>query len=200
MMMMTLASQSDKWSPDQFQKRAHDMQWWHTTVVELYGDEGGGSHYSLGDEDFSIFGIIRKTPLAINVALFRPYLWEAHSPVMLLSAIESLIFLFMTIRLVLKTGPIRLYALAISNPVITFTLVFSLIFAFGVGFTSYNFGALVRYKIPCMPFYLITLQLFRYHAEGNKAITDTPEIEEQEIADEMEEYYRTDTKRLSQSW
>jgi len=106
----------------------------------------------------------------------------------------------MTIRLVLKTGPIRLYALAISNPVITFTLVFSLIFAFGVGFTSYNFGALVRYKIPCMPFYLITLQLFRYHAEGNKAITDTPEIEEQEIADEMEEYYRTDTKRLSQSW
>jgi hypothetical protein len=32
-----------------------------------------------------------------------------------------------------------------------------LLFAFAVGFTSYNFGALVRYKIPMMPFYYIAL-------------------------------------------
>jgi hypothetical protein len=36
-------------------------------------------------------------------------------------------------------------------------LVFSIIFAFSVGFTSYNFGTLVRYKIPLMPFYYIAL-------------------------------------------
>ena len=28
---------------------------------------------------------------------------------------------------------------------------------FSVGFTSYNFGALVRYKIPCLPFYALVL-------------------------------------------
>jgi hypothetical protein len=32
-----------------------------------------------------------------------------------------------------------------------------MIFAFSVGFTSYNFGSLVRYKIPLMPFYYIAL-------------------------------------------
>jgi hypothetical protein len=36
-------------------------------------------------------------------------------------------------------------------------LVFSVIFAFAVGFTSFNFGALARYKIPFMPFYFIAL-------------------------------------------
>ena len=120
--------------------------------------------------------------------------------VMLLSAFESLAFLFLTIRLLIKVGPFRLYLLATSNPVITFALVFSLIFAFGVGFTSYNFGALVRYKIPCMPFYLIALQLFMYHAVGKKVESGSSEMHQQDTADEMEDYYRTDTKRLSQSW
>ena len=30
-------------------------------------------------------------------------------------------------------------------------VVISIIFGFAVGFTAYNFGALVRYKIPCLP-------------------------------------------------
>ena len=39
------------------------------------------------------------------------------------------------------------------DPNLMFFLIFSLIFAFAVGITSYNFGALSRYKIPCLPFY-----------------------------------------------
>jgi hypothetical protein len=36
---------------------------------------------------------------------------------------------------------------------------FSLFYAFVVGFTSYNFGALDRYKIPCLSTYIISLLL-----------------------------------------
>ena len=39
------------------------------------------------------------------------------------------------------------------DPNLVFCLVFSIIFAFAVGISSYNFGALSRYKIPCLPFY-----------------------------------------------
>ncbi len=198
-LVVSLGSQSDKWSVGQVQKRAQDMQWWHTAVVEIYGEEGGGSYYSLGDEDFSIPGIIRKIPIAINVTLFRPYIWEVSSVVMLMAAVESLFFLLFSLRILLKTGPIKLYSLATANPVITFALIFSLIFAFGVGFTSYNFGALVRYKIPCMPFFLVTLYLLKYHTE-NKIETESNTMNADEIANEMDEYYRTDTRRLSQSW
>jgi hypothetical protein len=38
-------------------------------------------------------------------------------------------------------------------------MLFSLFFAFGVGIAGTNFGALVRYKIPMMPFFFGGLYL-----------------------------------------
>ncbi|HRA12632.1 MAG TPA: hypothetical protein PKX31_13225, partial [Chitinophagaceae bacterium] len=43
-----------------------------------------------------------------------------------------------------------------------FCLVFTLIFAFAVGISSYNFGTLSRYKIPCLPFYAVALIVIFY--------------------------------------
>ena len=37
---------------------------------------------------------------------------------------------------------------------VLFCFIFAITFAFAVGISSYNFGTLVRYKIPFMPFYL----------------------------------------------
>ena len=37
--------------------------------------------------------------------------------------------------------------------------VFSFVFGIAVGASTTNFGALSRYKIPCMPFYFIMLLL-----------------------------------------
>ena len=96
-------------------------------------------------------------PKAINVSLFRPYIWEAKKPILIPAAIEGLISLFFTIRLLYKAGFTRITKLVLSNPEVQFCLVYSIIFAFSVGFTSYNFGALARYKIPMMPFYYIAL-------------------------------------------
>jgi hypothetical protein len=48
-------------------------------------------------------------------------------------------------------------------------LVFAISFSFGVGVNSYNFGTLVRYKIPMMPFYVSGLYILRYYA--NKRTT-----------------------------
>jgi hypothetical protein len=36
-------------------------------------------------------------------------------------------------------------------------VLFSFTFAFMTGISSANFGTLVRYKIPCMPFYILFL-------------------------------------------
>jgi len=152
------------WSLDQMQTRAKDMQWWHREVKKIYGSAGGGSYYSLGSGDFSMGNIIRTFPLAVNVTLFRPYLWEAHNPVMLLSAVESLIIFIFTLRIIFNVGIPTAFRLSVANPEIFFALLFSIIFAFAVGFTSFNFGALVRYKIPAIPFYVMALFLIRYHA------------------------------------
>ncbi|NNF02533.1 MAG: hypothetical protein HKN22_07590 [Bacteroidia bacterium] len=39
----------------------------------------------------------------------------------------------------------------------TFCIIFSLFFAFSVGLSTSNFGSLVRYKIPLLPFFVAAL-------------------------------------------
>lgn len=124
------------------------------------GEEG--SAYKLGEFDQTIGGMISKFPLAVNVTLFRPYLWESKKLIVLLSAIEALLFLFVTLKVLFTLGIVRLWRTINNDPTIQFCLIFSVIFAFAVGISSYNFGTLSRYKIPCLPFYTLALILIYY--------------------------------------
>jgi hypothetical protein len=116
---------------------------------------GAGSGYSLGKLDGSFGSMVKLAPQAINVSLFRPYLWEVGNPLMLLSALEALFFLSFTFYTLFKCNAYLLKGIA--NPTVIFCLVYSLVFAFAVGVSTFNFGTLVRYKIPMLPFYLIAL-------------------------------------------
>jgi hypothetical protein len=158
-----------KFSLDNAQEKAEDMQRWHTYRVEVLKG-GDGSSYNLGHVEFSPLGIISKIPAAINVAIFRPYPWEAGTPVMMLSALESIVLLFFTLQMIWQfiRAPGVGFNFMSSNSIIPFMLVFSLIFAFSVGFTSYNFGALSRYRIPLLPFYLLAVLLLRDNFKNYK--------------------------------
>jgi hypothetical protein len=72
---------------------------------------------------------------------------------MLLAAIENTILLLLTLFLLVRVGFRKVYTLIQNQPLLVFSLVFSIFFAFAVGLSTSNFGALVRYKIPAMPFY-----------------------------------------------
>lgn len=138
-----------------FVYKAMDFQIWHG-YVGSQGLSGGGSTYSLGEIDFTLAGVLSKVPASLNVALFRPYFTEVHSVVMVPAAFESLLFLVATLFALFFRG-FRSFALMWKNPALQGFLLFTLLFAFIVGFTSFNFGALVRYKIPCMPFFSFIL-------------------------------------------
>ena len=72
-----------------------------------------GSAYYLGELDGSTESMLKIAPQAINVTLFRPYLWEIANPLMVLSAIESFVFSI----LFLKTNiPSRHLAKLENNP------------------------------------------------------------------------------------
>lgn len=135
-------------------EKSKGFQSWHTEL--------GGSSYSLGDIDYSNTGILKTMPLAINVTLYRPYLTEVHSFFQLISALQSLFFLLFGIRTLLRTRIVGFFNYLLSDSLAIFSLFFSLLHAFVVGFTSFNFGALDRYKIPCLPFYMIALVLINY--------------------------------------
>ncbi|MEM9678699.1 MAG: hypothetical protein AAF901_00130 [Bacteroidota bacterium] len=114
---------------------------------------GEGSGYTLGELDGSFESVIRLAPNAINVSLFRPYLWEVRNPLMLLSALEALFCLLLTLWVFYKVPFPNLFK-AFFSPEVLFCLVFALVFAFAVGISTFNFGTLARYKIPLLPFYL----------------------------------------------
>ncbi len=135
------------------QDKAKGFQSWHS--------QAGGSTYSLGDVDYSSnFGMLQKAPAAINVTLFRPYLWEVRNPVMLIAAFESLFFLILLLG-VIKEVKFKFFYFFFENSNAFFFLLFALMYAFITGFTSYNFGALGRYKIPCMPYFLIGIYIIK---------------------------------------
>ena len=115
------------------------------------------SSYSLGLIDFTPIGLMKVFPKAINVTLFRPYLWEARSPLLIPAAFESIFFLLLTMIILFKLGVFRILQICKKNPDVFFCLLFSIFFAIAVGITTGNFGSLMRYKIPCLPFYLLAL-------------------------------------------
>lgn len=94
---------------------------------------------------------------SVTATFYRPFLWEINSPIALLSAAESGIFLLLTLNFFLKKGVKRFFSTPFSDPKILMCFIFSFVFAVAVGSATANFGALSRYKIPCTPFYLIMI-------------------------------------------
>ncbi|MFY0689699.1 MAG: hypothetical protein JXQ90_21190 [Cyclobacteriaceae bacterium] len=154
--LVQVSSSSDKYALDEIAERAaitaYDIRYgWGART-------GGDGGYDLGKIDGTWQGMIRLMPAAINVSLFRPYLWEVKNPLMLLSAVESLFFTLLTFCVMFsKRGEIWLF----KEPFLVFCFVFALLFAFAIGVSTFNFGTLMRYKVPLLPFYLMTLVLIR---------------------------------------
>ncbi|WP_162555849.1 hypothetical protein [Reichenbachiella versicolor] len=118
------------------------------------GRNGENSGYTLGELDGTLLGLVKLAPKGVIVTLFRPWLWEVRNTLMFLASIESLVIFGITVRVLLKSRTF-IFVKIFKNPVLLFCIVFALSFSFAVGVSTYNFGSLMRYKIPVMPYYLI---------------------------------------------
>jgi hypothetical protein len=132
---------------------AAKTQWW----IALNTEQFGGTGYSLGVFEPTTSGMLKKAPEAINVALFRPYIWEVKKIIVMPSALEAVFTMLFTLYVFFTVGLFRTLRELFADPTVLFCLIFAIIFAFAVGFTSMNFGALARYKIPALPFYFSAL-------------------------------------------
>ena len=117
-----------------------------------------GIHYNIGTID-AFSSLVSVAPMAIFTALFRPLFWEIGSPVMILSVIENTILLVFCIIILVRISPIKLVKFLLINPLLLYSIVFGVLFAFGVGIAGTNFGALVRYKIPFMPLFFPSIYI-----------------------------------------
>lgn len=117
-------------------------------------EQYGTNFYDLGQFDGTLINFLSKTPTAVIAGLFRPFVWEAETTFVLLSAIENALLFIFIVYVIIKNRIIRFIRLASREPLVIFSLCFAFIFAFAVGISSANFGALVRLKIPLIPFFV----------------------------------------------
>ena len=165
--LQQIGNVSEKFALENMVMEAAKTQWWLTVST----DRDGGTSYTLSTIEPKIFGILKVVPEAINVALYRPYPWEARKVIVLPSAAEALFSLFFTFYVFFRVGIIGTLREVFRNPTVLFWLIFSIIFAFAVGFTSMNFGALARYKIPAFPFFFSALVIL-LDSRNNKKRAD----------------------------
>lgn len=129
------------------------------TNRDLKKDYYEGNSFDIGDFEPTLTGALSKFPAAAMAGLFRPFVWDAKNVVMLLSGLENLFILVMTLLVLFSVKPRVLLKVIMGNPIVLYCLFFSLLFGFMTGLTTSNFGALVRFKIPMIPLYMSAIMV-----------------------------------------
>lgn len=132
---------------------------------DMKADYYGGKSFDIGDFDGSTTGVVNKAPVAIFAGLFRPGLWDVRNAVMLVSSLENTYLLLMTFFLLFKLKFFGFFKYINKNPLLLFSILFSLFFAFSVGLTVANFGSLVRLRIPELPFFVASIFIIKHYYE-----------------------------------
>lgn len=148
-----------RWQGEEFAKAANQylteaqVQQADFANNESYGEK----RYDLGITDYSPMGMISVAPQAIFTAFYRPGIWEARSPLLFISGLETTVFIYLTLLFLFKGKLIPKIKTIRQNEFLVFAVIFALILGYFAGFTSGLFGVLVRFKAPLLPFLLIVL-------------------------------------------
>lgn len=118
---------------------------------DLQNERYDGSSFDIGAYEPTAAGVISKFPQATVAGAYRPFIIESNNAVMLFSSLENTVLLVMTIISVFYFRSFM--RLVGRNEFFVFCIVFSIILAFAIGLSTSNFGALVRFKIPLLPFF-----------------------------------------------
>lgn len=124
-------------------------------IFERHGDEGSNFQLNTSNPALLLLNGLVAT-------FFRPFPWEISSAIVAFSALESLIFLALFLFIIFKKGVAGVFRRIFESPILILSFSFAVVFAVSVGISTTNFGSLSRYKIPCLPFYLMFI-LGAYH-------------------------------------
>lgn len=117
----------------------------------------GGSNYSLGRSAGSSGSQAALAPIGLLTALFRPFVFEAKTPIVLVSALEMTGFLIGVILVFFRRGIVPSVSELVRRPFLSFCALFVLIFGTCVGLGTTNMGTLSRYRMPLSPFFATVL-------------------------------------------
>lgn len=125
-------------------------------------DFGETSSFEIGEIETTLQGLLKKIPLGIFTTYFRPHLWEVKKPIVFFSALESFLILAFTIWAFIKNGKYLLILIR-EDFFARLSMYYAIVLGIIIGLTTFNFGTLIRYKVPVVPFaWLFVFLLFYY--------------------------------------
>ena len=151
------------------------------TQKDLKRTEYGGNSFDIGTFDGSVGSMLSLFPKALFAGIFRPTIFDVRNPVMFLSAIENLFLSYVVFRTIIAAGLLGFWRRIFSQPILMASILFVFFFGFAVGLTTSNFGSLVRYRIPLVPFLLSSMFIIRYLVQKEKFENDNPDINYDEL-------------------
>lgn len=116
-----------------------------------------GHSFDIGLSGDSPSDFVKKSPQAVIAGIYRPFIWESGNIVMLISGIENTFILLLSLYILVRTNFFKILLRLGREPLLFFAFTYSVFFAFMVGLTTSNFGALVRFKIAYLPFFIASL-------------------------------------------
>lgn len=125
-------------------------------ILRLAWYNDSGSRLNVNPLDPNLFSLLRNLPEALFTALFRPLLWDWKGVLQWFSALENFLLMILFITTFAHKEKV------IQPKVLSFTLLcfsFSFILFSVMGLTTPVLGALVRYRMPALPFLVIGLLL-----------------------------------------
>ncbi len=129
----------------------------------------GANKFDIGAFEPTLAGVSSKIPAAVTAGLFRPFIWESGGGFTILFAgLENTYILLLFFAALLRRKILGFFTYTFSHPLLILGFIFTLFLSFSIGLTTANFGALVRYKIPLVPF-LMAILLLNYHDKRTKA-------------------------------
>src|SRR5688500_15136421 len=101
----------------------------------------GVNMFNIGDYEPTVAGLLSVAHKAVFATLFRPTFLDVRNVVMGICAIENTFIFFFTLYLLIKLKVFKFFSLITSHPLLMFSFIFSIFFAFSVGVSISNFGA-----------------------------------------------------------
>jgi hypothetical protein len=117
----------------------------------LIKDTDAGSYIPSPILEPTTWSLIKNAPWAFANTFFRPHLFEVYSPLVLFAAAENFLIIAMIILSVLFFNK----KLITNYSLLYFSIFFVIIMFVLCGLVTPVMGALVRYKIPALPFLFV---------------------------------------------
>lgn len=125
--------------------------------VRLAEFQDAGSKFELTDIDQSFFGIVKVIPEGVVNCFVRPLPWRANSILSIPAVLENLFILTLLILGVTQLVKKKVMIAEEHKNILWFSVVFIFLLYAIIGVTTPVAGALVRYKVPALPFLMVVL-------------------------------------------